>query len=136
MKKQRVVRIVCSVLLLCTICSPQVQSQGQRRGPQEPRYGCLLSNELLIMNDDENMTVPFGLRNGRQGDYSPFQLSPGKREVYRNTTEIMVRTDNGNSVKYLLEYGKRYKIYWHQPLHRWDVSTAIEKHASGSGTCN
>lgn len=72
------------------------------------------------------MTVPFHLRNGRYGNYSQFQLLPGKREVFRNTTEILVKTTNGNAVSYWLTYGNRYKIYWNPAATRWDVSTITE----------
>jgi len=102
-------------------------SEGLSHAQQQDNrtYGGLKPNEILIINDDKSVTVPINLRNGGYGSYTTFTLAPEGRQIYLNTTEILLKTDNGNSVNYRLEYGNRYKIFWSPSRNRWDLNLII-----------
>jgi len=121
MAKRKRVRFVFGLLAVVLIMfTLEVRFQAQQQ--DQPTYGTLKPDELLIINADGDVTVPFSLRNGAYGKYTPFALSPKQRRIYNNTTEILLKTDNGNYVCYSLQYGNRYEIYWSPNRNRWDLT--------------
>ncbi|MGH9970005.1 MAG: hypothetical protein ACREBG_19725 [Pyrinomonadaceae bacterium] len=122
---KKAIKTLC--FLFAILCLTEVPAFGQEQEDPSGRADLPGRSRLQIINGSNSTTVTFSVKNGN-GAWSNSSLDPRKDRLFSNTTHIRIITkDNGKTVQYKLEYGKRYEIFWNAAEERWDVVRLVQK---------